>query len=366
MNPPELFCPNLECPARGQRGKGNIVIHSRVEERLRCTLCGHTFTLRHFTPFFRLHTDPQTVLTVLILLSHGCPLSAIQAAFGLQRRTVSRWLCAAGAHCQRVHEALVEQERVSGQVQVDEVRVKAQRKQVLWLGMAVALPSRLWLGAAVSASRNRSLVRALVGRVRACLQRGALLLSSDGFSAYQSAFRRAFRSPAPRAGSRGRPRLLPWEGVVVVQVVKQYVKQRVVAVQQRLVRGREAQLAALLVQTQGGGGINTSYIERLNATFRARLSVLVRRTRALLRLPERLTGAVFVLGSVYNFCTPHASLTSKAAEPRTPAMAAGITDHCWSVAELLWYRVPPPPWQPPRKRGRRPKELQELIKRWCT
>jgi transposase-like protein len=366
MNPQPLFCPNPDCPATGKSGRGNIHVHSRAEGRLRCTLCGHTFALTHFTPFFRLHTDPQTVITVLVLLTHGCPLAAIQAAFGFQRRTVSRWLKAAGAHCQRVHEALVEQERDLGQVQADEIRVKAQGKQVLWLAMALSVPSRLWLGGVVSAARDRSLVRALAARVRACLQPGALLITFDGFSAYQNAFRRALRSPARRAGSRGRPRLLPWEGVVLGQVVKEYVKRQVVAVGQRLVAGSPEQREALLEKTQGGGVLNTSYIERLNATFRARLGVLVRRTRALLRLPERLEGAVWLLGSVYNFCTLHASLTTEAGERRTPAMAAGLTDHGWSVAELLWYRVPPPPWQPPKRRGRRPKQLQQLLNQWCS
>jgi hypothetical protein len=47
-------------------------------------------------------------------------------------------------------------------------------------------------------------------------------------------------------------------------------------------------------------------------------------------------------------------------------MAAGITDHLWSVEELLWHRVPPPRWQPPKKRGRRSKVMQQLIARWAT
>ncbi len=74
---------------------------------------------------------------------------------------------------------------------------------------------------------------------------------------------------------------------------------------------------------------------------------------------------MWLVGTLYNFCTPHASL----ARGQTPAMASGITDHRWSVDELLHCRVPPVPWQPPVRRGqrgRRPKELQRLVERWAT
>jgi len=63
------------------------------------------------TPFYRLHKSAELAVVVLTLLSHGCPTQAIVAAFGLDERTVARWLASAGQHCQRVHEHLVEQGR---------------------------------------------------------------------------------------------------------------------------------------------------------------------------------------------------------------------------------------------------------------
>ena len=77
-----------------------------------------------------------------------------------------------------------------------------------------------------------------------------------------------------------------------------------------------------------------------------------------------------LVGTVYNFCTYHASLrlaaqaTGTAATNRTPAMAAGITDHCWTVRELLAFHVPPPRWTPPKRRGRPSQTLKRLIERW--
>ena len=110
--------------------------------------------------------------------------------------------------------------------------------------------------------------------------------------------------------------------------------------------------------------INTAYIERLNATFRARLAPLARRCRALARHTLTLHEGMFVVGPVYNFCAPHASLSQ--AHKTTPAMAAGITDHCWTIHELLSFHVPLARWVPPKRRGRPSGALQHLIERWCA
>ncbi|MBK8989670.1 MAG: hypothetical protein IPM39_27040 [Chloroflexi bacterium] len=56
------FCPNDDCPARGQVGKGNIRSHSQKEKRCYCTECNRTFVITKGTPFYRLRTDPQIVI----------------------------------------------------------------------------------------------------------------------------------------------------------------------------------------------------------------------------------------------------------------------------------------------------------------
>lgn len=372
MDPLERFCPNSDCPARGQVGGGNVTVHSRKQRRYRCSVCGKTFSERDGTALFRLRSDPNLILLVLTLIAHGCPVSAIAAAFGFQARTVRHWVERAGSHCEAVHGHLVARPRELGQVQADELRVKLQKqdggKGVSWVAMALCVPSRLWLGAEESPRRDKALARAVLARVKAAAA-GPILFVTDGWGAYKEAAKRAFRSPEralPRDGSpsKGRPRLVAWAGRVLGQVVKRREKRRVVSVERRLLEGTEAELAERIERTQGVGGLNTAYIERLNATFRARLSALVRRTRALARRQELLHAGVFLIGSVYNFCTVHQSLSQEG--PRTPAMAAGITDHRWSVKELLGYRVPPPRWQPPKRRGRKSKELLLLIERWAT
>jgi len=373
MDPQTVFCPNSDCPARGQVGQGNIGVHSHKEHRYICHVCHKTFAKTKGTAFYRLETDPVEVTRVVTLLAHGCPLQAIVVAFGVDERTVKAWLTRAGAHAQQVHEHLVKQPRDLGQVQADEIRAKLQGV-VVWLALALQVPTRLWLGGVVGEQRDEALLTTLLAQIRAGALCRPLLFGVDGWRAYLPAIRACFREAIP-TGRRGRPLLRAWDNICIAQVVKQYARGHVVAVTRRVVQGTTQQVEALLRQTQGKGVINTAYVERLNATFRARLANLVRRSRALAHEPQTLQHGLYLMGTVYNFCTNHESLR----QPlyigssgrrhwvlRTPAMAAAITDHCWTVQELMSYRVPLPRWTPPRRRGRPSKETRDLIQRWCT
>ena len=364
MDPQSQFCPNEDCVARGQVGQGNIRVHSWLEHRYRCRTCRQTFAATMGTPFYRVRTATQTVTLVLTLLAHGCPLQAIVAAFGFDERTVAAWPARAGAHFQQVHAHLVQQGTLDlGHVQADEVWVKVVGGKV-WMALALAVPSRLWLGGVVSAHRDGALITALVRMVRACATGvggvgTGLLVCVDGLASYVTAFTRAFRVPV-HTGRIGRPRLVLPEGFLLGQVVKQYAQRHVVAVAHRVVCGTPAAMAAALAATHGGTVINTAYIERLNATFRAHLAPLVRRGRALARTQTVLTAGMYLVGCAYNLCWEHDSLRQAAPSgattkwrERTPAMAAGLTDHRWTMAELLHYQVPLPAWvAPPTRRGR--------------
>ena len=372
MDPQTVFCPNFACPARGQIGKGNIRVHSHKERRYRCDVCGRTFVETAGTVFHRRRLARDTIVTVITLLAHGCPRQAIVAAFKMDERTVKSLEESAGQHCQEIHAHLVEQPRDLGQVQADEIRAKVQG-HILWLAMALQVHTRLWLGGVLGTSRDTRLIVTLIKQVRHGALCRPLLFCVDGFQAYIGAIRRVFREPT-RTGKAQRPRLRPWDGVHIAQVVKRYAQKRVIAVEQRIVQGAQAQVAALLQKTQNGGMINTAYIERLNATFRARITALVRRGRALARQMGTLHDAMYLVGTVYNFCTYHQSLRVPLYLPngkrrwlrRTPAIAAGITDHLWSVEELLSFRVPPLRWKPPKRRGRPSNATKALVAQWCT
>jgi transposase-like protein len=313
MNPHTVFCPNPDCPASGRTGEGNIHIHARTPPRYRCTVCARTFSPRAGTPFYRRATAEAIIMQVITLVAYGCPIAAIVAAFGIQRQTVAGWLDAAGMHCAGVHQQLIGQPRDLGAVQADELRVR-QQGGIVWVALALMVTTRLWLGGAVSRSRDGALIARLLTLVKACARPAPLLVCVDGFAAYVKQIRRMARSPEARNGKRGRCRLVTWPGLVIGQVVKQRVAGRVVGVTRRLAYGTEEWAKRLL----GGGTIQTAYIERLNGTFRARLAVLARRTRAAGRTVGRLTWGMWLLGTLYNVCTPHGSL----ADGQTPAMAS--------------------------------------------
>lgn len=363
MNPTTVFCPNLACPARGQTGQGNIGIHSHREKRFICTECRKTFTTTKGTVFYRLRTSAETVTRVVTLMAHGCPLQAIVVAFEVDERTVAAWVRRAGGQGQAVQEPVVERPRDLGQVQADEIRVKKQGG-VVWMALAMMVRTRLWLAGEVSEQRDMTLIRRLIERVRAGALHRPLLFCTDGLCSYVRAIRETFRDPV-RSGAHGRPRLHPWRNVCIAQVVKRYAQRRVIDIERRIVAGTPARVETLRRRAQGAGVINTAYIERLNATFRERLVSLTRRGRALARRTLTLQHGMYLIGTVYNFCTPHESL-AHAGGGTTPAMAAGITDHCWTVQELLSFHVPPPRWAPPSRRGRRSQALQRLIARWCS
>jgi hypothetical protein len=330
------------------------VIHSREERRYQCKRCRKTFSETTDTAFYRAHKPRWLVLAVVTLLAYGCPVQAIVAAFDLDERTVARWQRESGYQCRRVHEHLVEAGRVQLlQVQADEIRVKAVGG-LYWLAQAIEVRSRLWLGGAISRRRDGQLIRSLLLRVRACGPIERLLLVTDGLASYKSQALKVFRR-ALRTGKAGRPRLVLAAGVMIAQVIKRCQRKRVVEVLRRVVAGSQAEVICRVIGTQRSmrASINTAYIERLNATFRARLASLVRRTRAGAHKHLTLESGMWLLGGCYNFVWAHRSL----GEGRTPAEAARLTDHRWSMEELLAFPVPPA--ELPRWRGRKPKWLLE-------
>jgi transposase-like protein len=266
MDPQQQFCPNMACPARGKTGEKHIVVHSRKPERYKCTVCQKTFSAKVGTPFYRLHHSADLITIVMTLIAFGCPVQAVVAAYGLDERTVMVWQQRSGEHCQRVHTHLV--------------------------------------------LRPRDLISEIVQLVRETALARPLLICVDGLRTYISAIQNVFRSPLP-ARTRGRRRMIAWPDIHIGRVIKQYQGKRVVDVIRRMAQGSEKAAKALLAKSHGGTKLNTAYIERLNATFRSRLASLARRSRALLKNPETLTPLVYLMGSVYNFCSEHKSLRLK-------------------------------------------------------
>jgi IS1 family transposase len=184
---------------------------------------------------------------------------------------------------------------------------------------------------------------------RCCKRLCPILICTDGWNAYPQSILRAFREKVKRTPGRGRAALEVWSELYIGTVIKRIVNKR------------------LKLETSNGGSVlNTSFIERLNATMRERLATLTRKCRhATVRLSSLHPG-MYLLGSTYNFCWPHQELScvrDRTTGKRyrvaacTPAMAAGLTDHLWSVCELLSFKSAPAPWVEPKRRGRPRKQV---------
>jgi hypothetical protein len=311
---------------------------------------------------------------VIALLGYGCPIQAVVHAFELDERTVRDWWQRAGRHCQKVHEQQVEQAQMDlGQVQADEIKVK-KAKGYFWMAFAIMVSTRLWLGGVISPHRDLDLIQALTDKMRGMALCRPLLLAVDGLSSYVAAFRNSFRSAVPPWGhEEGRPHLVSWPNIAIVQVIKRHLEDHLDVIH-HIVQGDEVMIHQLIQKSQGQGWINTAFIERLNATFRQRLNCLARRTRTLVRKAQTLEAGMYVIGCLYNFCDIHYGLRLKLSVgrlgfrwvQRTPAIAAGLTDHIWSLPELFDLRVPPPRWKPAYKRGRPSLATQKLVDRWCS
>jgi len=170
-----------------------------------------------------------------------------------------------------------------------------------------------------------------------------LLLTSDEYPAYEEAIRAAYAEEVvpPRTGRPGRPagprRVLP-EGLVYATVHKEREGNRVVGVTARLVFGTAEGLAEALASSAVSRGVNTAFVERNNGTDRHRAARKGRKTYRFSKdweVHEAMT--CFTMYS-YNFCWPVRTLRERGAKgklgpPRTPAMAAGLTDHVWSLRE---------------------------------
>ena len=311
--------------------------------------------------FAGLRKPTEVIVMVVTLLAYGCPIQAIVQAFGLDERTVASWRDRAGVHCQQVHQAVVQQGQLDlVHVQADEIRVKGH-KLIAWMGLAMMVSTRLWLGGVVSLTRDRSLADRLLRQVRACCQAMCeLLVCTDGWKAYPGSIQRAFRQKVKETVGRGRACLRVWPQLCIGVVIKRTHKKRVVEITRKVVQGTLEHAQALLAASCGGSVLNTAFIERFNGTMRERLASLTRKCRHAVRRLAALESGMWLLGCTYNFCWPHHELSRRAAlaqgqrgeVPVTPAMASGLTDHVWGISELLLYRVAPSPWIEPKRRGR--------------
>lgn len=174
------------------------------------------------------------------------------------------------------------------------------------------------------------------------------LFTSDELSNYETALLETYGilTPVERQGTVGRfpnPVLRPLPELVYATVHKHRENGRVVKVDRRLIYGTERQLRRALKDSPLSSKVNTSYVERYNGTARHRNSRQVRKTYAFSKDWELHEHQSHLSMVGYNFCWTPRTLTRKAPEGhlqrRSPAMAQAVTDHVWTVRELITRQV---------------------------
>jgi IS1 family transposase len=312
---------------------------------------------------------------VIACLAEGLGIRGTARVFEVDPNTVLPWLVEAAEQLRAFSRHVLHDVRVR-QVQLDELFALLSAVQAGAVSAAEAIErldrSPSWVWTAMDPESKLLLVVDIGDRTLAMAQRVvhhvtqvlapdcAPLFLTDGFREYLTALlthygqwvqpeRRQAKGPHPKA------RWMPRPGLLYAQVVKTVRRRRLVRVTHRVVFGTLEAVQQVLAAC--GWQINTAFVERLNLDLRQHVAAIGRRVATLCKGEDGLRHQLALFQTYHNFCLPHTSLhqplpqplptngtgSAKQWRPSTPAMAAGLTDHVWSLREVLLYRVPPWP-----------------------
>jgi IS1 family transposase len=377
------FCPHGGCRYRGWLGRGNLRANGHPNggpwRQFQCTACEGYFPEHHGTIFHGKQVAVELIVHVLACLAEGLGIRATARVFEVAPNTVLDWLVEAAEQLTAFSAYFLCELHVT-QLQLDELyavlsavkegtmsEAKASKRlsrSPHWVWVAIDPVTKLLVTIDVG-ERTLAMAQRFVHHVAQVLAPDcAPLFVTDGFRAYMTALlthyghwvqppRRQATGPAPK------PRWMPLPQVLYAQVVKTVRRRRLVRVQHLVVFGTLAAVQQVLAAC--GWQINTSFVERLNLTIRQHVAAIGRRVTTLCKGEDGLRQQLALYHVYYNFVLPHASLrqpvsvpvstnntgSAKQWRPLTPAMAAGLTDHVWSLREVLLFRVPP--WPQPQQ-----------------
>ena len=373
------FCPNPDCAYRGWVGWGNLRANGHPSggpwRQLLCIVCRGYFLETLGTIFYGKRVAPELIVRVIACLAEGLGIRGTARVFEVDPNTVLQGLVEAAEQLRAFSQHFLHGIRVR-QVQLDELfallsavkdgavseadAIERLERSPQWVWVAMDPESKLLLAIDVG-ERTLAMAQRMVHHITLVLAPDcAPLFLTDGLREYltallrhyghwvQSARRRA-QGPAPK------PRWMPLPQLLYAQVIKTVRRRRLVRVTHRVVFGTLEAVQQVLAA--GGWQINTAFIERVNLSIRQHVAAVGRRVSTLCKGEEGLQQQLVLYQVYYNFCLPHASLrlpllqpeptkgngSAKRWQPRTPALAAGLTDHVWTLREVLLFRVPPWP-----------------------
>jgi IS1 family transposase len=340
--------------------------------------CGSYFLETPGTPLHGKRVPAERLVRTVAALAEGLGIRAVARVFEVDPNTVLAWLVEAADQLQALSSYVLHDVRVS-QIQLDELfavlsevkggeisdtkAIERLSRAPHWVWGAIDPVSKLLLTIDVG-ERTLAMTQRVIHQVMEQLAPNCVpLFLTDGFREYTTALLTHFGQwmQPPRRQAQGpmpKPRWMPVPELLYAQVVKKYRRRRLVQVSPRVVFGTLAGVKHVLAPQ--GWQINTAFIERVNLTIRQHVSAVGRRVITLGKGEAGTRQQLAVYPMYYNFCLPHASLrlplpqpeptngsgSAKQWRPCTPAMAAGLTDHIWTLREGLLFRGPP--WPQPQ------------------
>jgi IS1 family transposase len=376
------FCPHAGCRYRGWRGLGNLRANGHPSggpwRQFHCLDCKGYFPEHHGTIFHGKQAAVELIVHVLACLAEGLGIRATARVFEVAPPTVLQWLVEAAEQLRAfaayfLCDLHVEQLQLdelyavlralkAGEISEDAAITRLDRAPY-WVWTAIDPTSKLLVVVDVGC-RTLAMAQRVVHQVTRVLAPGCVpLFMTDGLKDYGTALSTHFGSwmqPERRQekGPRPKPRWMPLPELLYAQVVKSYRRRRLVGVKHRVVFGTGLAIEQILARC--GWRINTAFVERLNLDIRQCVAAIGRRVNTLCQGEAGLRDQLALFQVYHNFVLPHASLRQRLPEPEvtngqgsarvwrpcTSAMAAGLTDHVWTLKEVLFYRVPP--WPQPQ------------------
>lgn len=394
-------CPSFGRQGEGNiRLKGHTGKDKSIHE-LYCHQCSKAFSERNGTPFYKGRLDEGLVLSIVHHLLEGNGVRGTARLLGVHRDTVVRYLGLVGTHVLAVMNMLLVNLHCQ-EIQLDEFWAFVNKKEKnastreklekgygdRWIHLAMDAGSRLIVACAVG-RRTQKTTDAVVAEVTRRLANPAdALYTSDEHEPYLVAMARLAKSLEPAVTEApGRPEALPAveevdggapedadfgadaaepaigatgadpsltaeaevrPGFVFATVRKERKGNRVVKVRRTLQIGTQDDLETRLDASPVSNKVNTSFIERLNNSERQMGRRVSRKTMGFSKEADLLDSQIHIQTAYYNLVRPHGGLAVvieeddvRVRKQRTPAMAAGIEDHPWTLNELLTARIPP-------------------------
>ena len=376
------FCPDQDCSYHGWLGRGNIRSNGhpggQTWRQLQCVSCQGYFYETQGTIFHGKRSSPELIVQVIACLAEGLGIRGTARVFEIDANTVLKWLVEAADQLHAFSAYFLHELEIN-QIQLDELyavlsavrdgemseaeAIEQLSRSPHWVWTAIDPETKLLLSVQ-EGERTLAMAQAMLHQIVQLLAPGCVsLFLSDGNPNYLPAIvahfghwvqlpRRQARGPAPK------PRWMPLPELLYAQVIKTMRRRRIEEVKRHVVIGTQAAVDQVLAAY--GWLINTSFVERLNLSLRQRVVGIRRRSASPCKSGDGLNHQLVLFQVYHNFVLAHASLrqpllvpeptngsgSAKWWRPVTPAMAAGLTDHVWTLREVLLYRVPP--WPQPQ------------------